>query len=161
MQTQHSQQFSLCYSCLLLDKALHGIVLECDDGVSHTLPFHYCVKFPNAVHLWDLAGLDFTDYLMKMLNEHGYHFTTTAEREIHGSTSQEKDVLSPQFQEEMDTGVKSSSWEEVYGRPDGQVITIGNKRFKCPKAFFRLFLLGTECEGIHNKEYRSVMESSE
>merc|ERR1712180_348282 len=75
-----------------------GIVMDAGDGVSHGVPVYEGYALPHAILRLDLAGRELTNYLMKILTERGYSFTTTA--------------------------AASTSLEKSYELPDGQVITM-------------------------------------
>jgi len=143
-----------------------GIVVDSGDGVTHTVPVFEGYAIKHAILRLDVAGRDLTEYMKRILSENGVKLVTTAETEIVRDIKEKEAYVAMNFaasQEAAERGETAAAdevdgLEKQYTLPDGQIITVGNQRFRCPEALFTPTLLGREGGGISQLSYDSIMK---
>jgi len=135
-----------------------GLVMDSGDGVSHTVPIYEGYCLPHAVMRLDIAGHDLTEYLMKIMTERGYSFTTTAEFQICMDIKEKHSYVALDFDAEMKKSSEGNELDITYTLPDGNVVSLGNERFRTCEVLFQPSLVGKEANGVHDCTFQTIMK---
>lgn len=113
--------------------------------------FLLCSVFRKKINsrLWAISHNTnslFQDYFLllfqTLLKERGYSFTTAAEFEIVRDIKERLCYVSDDYAADIHESRTTNHMERSYELPDGQIVHIGDERFRCPEALFKPELLG-------------------
>jgi actin-related protein len=130
-----------------------GVVVDCGDGVSHTVPIYEGYSMPHAIQRINLAGRDLTDYLCKILTESKINLHTSAERMSAMKIKEELCYVSMNFAEEVDN---FAGKEKQFELPDMSVVTVHNQIVRCPELMFKPSMDGKEMMGLHELAKKTI-----
>lgn len=135
-----------------------GTIVESGDGVTHTVPIYEGYALPHAIQMVDLAGRDLTDYMMKLLSERGYQFSTAAEREIVRDIKEQLCFVATEYDDILRQSQERKDYDKTYELPDKNLLTVNIERFKCAEAMFKpSFVDKNDISGIHETTFQSIM----
>jgi len=130
-----------------------GVVVDCGDGVSHTVPIYEGYSMPHAIQRINLAGRDLTDYICKILTESKINLHTSAERMSAMKIKEELCYVSLNFEEEVDN---FAGKEKQFELPDMSIVTVHNQIIRCPELMFKPSLDGKEMMGLHELAKKTI-----
>ena len=78
-----------------------------------------------------VVGRDLTEYLVKHLTDRGYSFTASAERESARDVTVKLCYIGVDYDTDLTTAAIDK--EKTCELPDGNIMTVGAKRFRCAR----------------------------
>jgi len=133
-----------------------GIILDSGEGITQAVPIYEGYALPQGIVRLDFGGRDLTRYLIEMLSKRGLLFTAADFETI---TNIKENLCYTSLDYAQESIAATPSLDQVYELPNGQIITIGNERFRCPEALFQPnFLRMENTSGIHQTIYDSIMK---
>jgi len=134
-----------------------GIVCDCGEAVSHTVPIFEGYSMPHAIQKVNLAGNALTDYLAHILCDPSSSIDLR-KPEMRSTVIRIKEELctvSMDFDNEVDVfGGK----EKTFEMPDGSEITVHNQIIRCPELMFRPIMNHLEVKGLHELVHKTSMD---
>lgn len=142
--------------CLFMNGITTGTVFHSGDAMTYSLPIYEGYPLREDFHCMHLGGRDVTDYMMKLLTDRGYCFSTDADRELVRDMKEKFSFVPLDSKQDSHSG---QIVENKHQLPDGQVVTFDKELVSCPQAMFKPSLIGSQSHGIHNLVYASIMNA--
>eukprot|EP00914_Ancora_sagittata_P031234 GHVO01063174.1.p1 GENE.GHVO01063174.1~~GHVO01063174.1.p1 ORF type:complete len:346 (+),score=23.13 GHVO01063174.1:118-1038(+) len=135
-----------------------GVVLDCGDGVTHSVPVFEGFALTHAICRSDIAGRDVTYNLSLQLRRAGHVFHTSAEMEAVKAIKETSCYVAfnPQKEELQEHDKLGGPTGFPYQLPDGCSIFLGAERFRAPEILFYPLAIGSEYPGIHDLVVTSI-----
>lgn len=134
--------------------ALTGVVVHAEEVMTYVLPIYQGYALTYAAQSLSIGGRDLTEYMIRLLNDRGYSFTTALERQTACDIKTTLGRVVLDFADTLNNANADS--EQSYERPDGEIVTVGSEAFRVPEALFQPSLLGRSEPGIHQLVFQAI-----
>ena len=136
-----------------------GLVVDCGDGVSNTIPVFEGYSIPHAVGKMEIAGRFLNDWMKKLLIGIGESINSSSESEI-VRIKEKLSFVADDYEAENKAAQKSSEKDLSYTMPDKRVITIpAHVRMTCPELLFQPNLNEKKCKSLQELTWSSILAS--
>lgn len=96
-----------------------GIITDVGDGITHSVPIYEGYALPHAVLSVEVAGRDLTSYLVQLLAERSYSFSSD---DIVKDIKEKHCYVALDFEEESKKSAASPELDVTYELPDGNLV---------------------------------------
>ncbi|SCU95968.1 LANO_0E12024g1_1 [Lachancea nothofagi CBS 11611] len=137
-----------------------GCVIDCGDGVCHSVPVYDGFTLPSAVRRIDVAGRDITEFLQLLLRKSaGVTLLSSSEREIVRMIKEKSCYVATNIasEEQKYSGLNGSDSLTKFKLPDGKVLSIGAEKFRAAEILFQPQLIGSEFDGVQDMCHQSIL----
>ncbi len=138
-----------------------GIVVKFDDGITSCVAIQDDYVLPHTVKKIKLGGSNSVKYLMKLLTEKGYSFTTSKEEQTANEIYKKRSFVVLDFEKENEKSEMSTENNAVYELPNGEVIKLSTERYRSAEILFNPELVGIENNGVDKILYESITSCDE
>ncbi|EGT48838.1 hypothetical protein CAEBREN_06058 [Caenorhabditis brenneri] len=128
---------------------LTGLVINSGERGTEIISINEGFAVPHTYLSLELGGQKLTDFLDTLLVEKRYSFNTSIVQDM----KEKLCCVAPN--QYMTTAFDT---ESSYTLPDGQAISVGSLKFRCPEAYFQPSLINMGTTGLHRKCHESILQ---
>lgn len=132
-----------------------GLAVDIGESFSQVAAIYEWTQMPQTLMRTDLAGNAVTKFLLKVLKETSYHFSSASGLSLAQDVKESECFIALDFDEKM----KEDTAPVSHQIAEDTSISIGKERFSCPELLFQPKLNNLECYGLADLMYESVMRA--